>query len=95
MAVFVSDLRRSNRLRSAGSHANDGGSWLWIRCAPGRGRGCLLVALNNGTVKKQIRTFNATPRELVKLREWLLSQGCTHVAMESTGVYWKPVLAIP
>jgi len=28
------------------------------------------------------------------LREWLLSQGCTNVAMESTGVYWKPVYAI-
>jgi transposase len=56
---------------------------------------CLLVALNNGTVKKQIRTFNTTPRELVKLREWLLSQGCTHVAMESTGVYWKPVFDLP
>jgi len=55
---------------------------------------CLLVALNNGTVKKQIRTFNTTTRELVKLREWLLSEGCTHVAMESTGVYWKPVFAI-
>jgi transposase len=37
---------------------------------------CLLVALNNGTVKKQIRTFNTTTRELVKLREWLLSEGC-------------------
>ena len=28
------------------------------------------------------------------LREWLLSGGCTHVAMESTGVYWKPIYAI-
>ena len=55
---------------------------------------CLLVALNNGKVKKQIRTFNTTTRELVKLREWLLSEGCTHAAMESTGVYWKPIFAI-
>ena len=55
---------------------------------------CLLVALKNGTVKKQIQTFNTTTRQLVKLREWLLSEGCTHVAMESTGVYWKPVYAI-
>jgi hypothetical protein len=31
---------------------------------------------------------------LVALREWLLSEGCTHVAMESTGVYWKPIYAI-
>src|SRR6267378_7897212 len=55
---------------------------------------CLLVALKDGKVKKQVRTFNTTTRELVNLREWLLSEGCTHLAMESTGVYWKPVYAI-
>jgi transposase len=54
----------------------------------------LLIVLNNGKVKKQIRTFGTTTRELVGLREWLQSEGCTHVAMESTGVYWKPVYAI-
>jgi transposase len=41
-----------------------------------------------------VRTFGTTTRELVGLRAWLLSEGCTHVAMESTGVYWKPVYAI-
>ncbi len=55
---------------------------------------CLLVVLGNGKVKKQIRTFGTTTRELLALREWLQSEGCTHVAMESTGVYWKPVYAI-
>jgi len=55
---------------------------------------CLLIVLGNGKVKKQIRTFGTTTRELVSLREWLQSEGCTHVAMESTGVYWKPVHAI-
>jgi transposase len=55
---------------------------------------CLLVALKNGKIKKHIQTFNTTTRQLVRLREWLLSEGCTHVAMESTGVYWKPVFAI-
>ena len=55
---------------------------------------CLLIVLQNGKVEKQIRTFGTTTRELVGLREWLLSEGCTHVAMESTGVYWKPVYAI-
>src|SRR6266481_8999082 len=54
---------------------------------------CLLIVLKNGQVQKQIRTFGTTTRELLALREWLLSQGCTHVAMESTGVYWKPVYA--
>ena len=50
---------------------------------------CLLIDLKNGKVQKQIRTFGTTTRELLALRDWLLSQGCTHVAMESTGVYWS------
>jgi len=55
---------------------------------------CLLIVLKNGTVHKNMRTFGTTTRELLSLRAWLLSEGCTHVAMESTGVYWKPVYAI-
>jgi transposase len=55
---------------------------------------CLLIVFKNGQVQKQMRTFGTTTRELLALREWLLSQGCTHVAMESTGVYWKPVYAV-
>src|SRR5205809_2890465 len=55
---------------------------------------CLLIVLQNGKVQKQIRTFGTTTRELLSLREWLLSEGCTHIAMESTGVYWKPIYAI-
>ena len=55
---------------------------------------CLLIVLKNGQVQKHVRTFATTTRELLALRAWLLSQGCTHVAMESTGVYWKPVYAV-
>ncbi|HKV38547.1 MAG TPA: IS110 family transposase [Blastocatellia bacterium] len=55
---------------------------------------CLLIVLKDGKVHRRMRTFGTTTRELVGLREWLLSEGCTHVAMESTGVYWKPVYAI-
>ena len=55
---------------------------------------CLLIVGKDGKVQKQMRTFGTTTRELLNLREWLLSQGCTHAAMESTGVYWKPVYAI-
>ena len=55
---------------------------------------CLLIVVNNGKVQKQVRTFGTTTREFLSLREWLLGEGCTHVAMESTGVYWKPVYAI-
>jgi len=39
----------------------------------------------------QTRTFGTMTDELIRLREWLLEAGVTHVAMESTGVYWKPV----
>jgi len=55
---------------------------------------CLLIVRKGGRVQKQMRTFGTTTRDLVNLREWLLSEGCTHLAMESTGVYWKPVYAI-
>jgi transposase len=55
---------------------------------------CLLIVRKDGKVQKQVRTFGTTTRELLSMREWLLSQGCTHVAMESTGVYWKPVYAV-
>lgn len=55
---------------------------------------CMLIVRKDGKVHKQMEFFGTTTRELLRLREWLLSQGCTHVAMESTGVYWKPVYAI-
>ena len=55
---------------------------------------CVLIVRKDGRVQKQLRTFGTTTRELLSLREWLLSEGCTQVAMESTGVYWKPVYAI-
>jgi transposase len=55
---------------------------------------CLLSVLDSGKVKKEIRSFGTTTRELLRLRDWLLGQGCTRVAMESTGVYWKPVYTI-
>ena len=45
----------------------------------------------NGTVKREVRTFRTTTKDLLALSEWLASEGCTHIAMEATGVYWKPV----
>lgn len=55
---------------------------------------CLLTVLADGKVKKQIRSLGTTTRELLALSQWLQGEGCTHVAMESTGVYWKPVYAL-
>jgi len=48
---------------------------------------CLLTVLRSGRVRKQMRTFGTTTHELLNLRQWLLSAGCTHLAKESTGVY--------
>ena len=45
----------------------------------------------DGRTTHEVRTFGTTTRELGIMAEWLSSSGCTHVAMESTGVYWKPV----
>jgi len=42
-------------------------------------------------IKQQTRKFSTYTRSLISLRDWLLKNGITHVAMESTGVYWKPV----
>ena len=45
----------------------------------------------NGSVKREVRTFKTTTKELLALSECLAAEGCTDVAMEATGVYWKPV----
>ena len=44
-----------------------------------------------GKVISEVRTFATTTTGLLALSEWLCENGCTHVAMEATGVYWKPV----
>jgi len=52
---------------------------------------CLLVPGPAGAPSKQIRTFGTMTRDLLALSDWLAAAGCTHVAMESTGVFWKPI----
>ena len=51
---------------------------------------CARIAVD-GTVEQHVQTFATTTSALMALQEWLQSYGCTHVAMEATGVYWKPV----
>src|SRR3954451_15085464 len=55
---------------------------------------CLLTGTSSQRPKKEVRTFRTVTRELQAMSEWLRAEGCTHVAMESTGVYWKPVYAV-
>lgn len=40
---------------------------------------------------KELKTFGTMTDDLVALVQWIKEKGCTHVAMESTGVYWKPI----
>jgi transposase len=47
--------------------------------------------LRNGKVTTGIKTFKTTTEELIALSDWLATEGCTHIVMEATGVYWKPV----
>jgi len=44
--------------------------------------------------RKQTRTFSTMTDELLRLSDWLVAEGCAHAAIESTGVYWKPVFNI-
>lgn len=52
---------------------------------------CLLTPGEEGKSRKEIRTFGTMTDDLLKLSDWLAAAGCTHIAMESTGVYWKPI----
>lgn len=44
-----------------------------------------------GKVVREVRTFKTMTSDLLALSAWLASLGCTHIVMEATGVYWKPV----
>jgi transposase len=46
---------------------------------------------DGGGVEQEVKTFGTTTPDLLELVEWLKEWGCTHVAMESTGDYWKPI----
>ena len=50
---------------------------------------CVRVVNGTGELVQEIRSFGATTPDLLELRDWLAASEVTHVAMESTGVYWK------
>ncbi len=52
---------------------------------------CLIVPGAQGRPTKEVRTFGTMTVDLLQLVDWLVAAGCTHVAMESTGSYWKPI----
>jgi transposase len=55
---------------------------------------CVLIPDGQGGWGQEIRTFGTMTVDLLALSDWLLACGCTHVAIESTGDYWKPVFNI-
>jgi transposase len=52
---------------------------------------CVLRSGPGGVVVKKTQTFSTLTVQLAQLADWLAAEGCTHVALEATGVYWKPV----
>lgn len=55
---------------------------------------CTMVDLEDGSVETETKTFSTMTRNLFEMLQWLESKEITHIAMESTGVYWKPVYNI-
>ena len=54
----------------------------------------VLVGAAHERPGKATRSFRTLTRELLTMRDWFVAEGVTHVALESTGVYWKPVHAL-
>jgi len=55
---------------------------------------CLLTTKPEGGRQQETRTFGTMTDDLLTLADWLAQAGCSHVAMEATGAYWKPVYNI-
>ena len=47
--------------------------------------------MSEGKIRRECRTYDTSTAGLEALLDWLTASGCTHAAMEATGVYWKPV----
>ena len=55
---------------------------------------CVLIGEDDSSLTKEIETFPTLTKDLFRLLKWLEDYEVTHVAMESTGIYWKPVYNI-
>ena len=53
-----------------------------------------VATINGKGIKEETKTYDTFTSSLIELKEWLIGNGITHIAMESTGVYWKPVFNI-
>jgi hypothetical protein len=55
---------------------------------------CALTGTNDESIQKETKTFSTLTKSLFDLLKWLEEKEITHIAMESTGIYWKPVYNI-
>jgi transposase len=55
---------------------------------------CVLITETDGSVKKSVRTFPTMTADLLALGDWLTSLQVRHLALESTGIYWRPVFNV-
>lgn len=65
-----------------------------IGCGADVHKDVIVVTVLGKDTKPETRSYKTYTSSLIKLREWLLSKRVTHMAMESTGVYWKPVFNV-
>lgn len=54
-------------------------------------KACFSSPGKGGQRQKETRTYLTMTESLLQMRDWLKEQGCTHIALEATGVYWKPI----
>jgi transposase len=55
---------------------------------------CLMTGAAGKPPCKTVKTFSTMTQDLLACRDWLISEGCTHAVVESTGVYWKPLFNV-
>ncbi len=55
---------------------------------------CRIVLTDDGEWLRETRTYGTTTGDLLRLSDWLAAGACTHVGLESTGEFWKPVFNI-
>ncbi len=67
------------------------GCYCGLDVHKGKISACLSTADDSGQEEYEIREFGISTDELIEMREWLLENNCLIVAMESTGVSWRPV----
>ena len=52
---------------------------------------CVMITSPNGRVQTSVRTFGTTTADILDLRDWIDNQQISHLALESTGIFWRPL----